>query len=137
MVHIHNRIVLSHKKEWNNPIHINMDRTRDSHTKWSKSERKSNIIWHHLYVESKIRHRWSYLQKRNRPWSWRADLLFARGVGRWLDGQGVWGLLMQTVTFGMELCCIAQGTVWDWVTLLYNRNWRNIVNQLYFNKKIN
>ena len=24
----------------------------------------------------------------------------------------------------------------DWVNLLYRRNWHNIVNQLYFNKKI-
>ena len=26
--------------------------------------------------------------------------------------------------------------VYDWVTLLYSRNWHNIVNQLYFNTKI-
>ena len=26
---------------------------------------------------------------------------------------------------------------YDWVTLLYSRNWHNIVNQLYFNKKEN
>ena len=26
--------------------------------------------------------------------------------------------------------------MYDWVTLLYNRNWYNTVNQLYFNKKI-
>ena len=25
--------------------------------------------------------------------------------------------------------------MYDWVTLLYNRNLRNIVNQLYFNNK--
>ena len=25
--------------------------------------------------------------------------------------------------------------MYDWVTLLYSRNWYNIVNQLYFNKK--
>ena len=25
--------------------------------------------------------------------------------------------------------------MYDWVTLLYGRNWHNIVNQLYFNKK--
>ena len=24
----------------------------------------------------------------------------------------------------------------DWVTLLYSKYWRNVVNQLYFNKKI-
>ena len=31
--------------------------------------------------------------------------------------------------------CTAWGTVCDWVTLVYNRNWKNIVNQLYFFKK--
>ena len=25
--------------------------------------------------------------------------------------------------------------MYDWVTLLYGRNWHNIVNQIYFNKK--
>ena len=25
--------------------------------------------------------------------------------------------------------------MYDWVTLLYSRNWHNIVNQFYFNKK--
>ena len=27
--------------------------------------------------------------------------------------------------------------MYDWVTLLYSRNWHNIVNQLYFHKKEN
>ena len=36
---IHNEIVLSHKKEWNNTICSNMDGPRDFHTKWSKSEK--------------------------------------------------------------------------------------------------
>ena len=42
------------KKEWNNVICSNMDETRDSHTKWSKSERETNIIWYHLCVEPKM-----------------------------------------------------------------------------------
>ena len=33
VVHIHNGILLSHKKEQNNAIHSNMDGSRDSHTK--------------------------------------------------------------------------------------------------------
>ena len=33
VVHIHNGILLSHKKEQNNAICSNMDVTRDSHTK--------------------------------------------------------------------------------------------------------
>jgi len=39
MVHIYNGILLSRKKEWNNAIYSNMDRPRDYHTTWSKSEK--------------------------------------------------------------------------------------------------
>ena len=28
-----------------------MDRPRDYHTKWSKSDRETNIIWYHVNVE--------------------------------------------------------------------------------------
>ena len=36
----------------------------------------------------------------------------------------------------MEKNIIKEGLyVYNWVTLLYNRDWHNIVNQLYFNKK--
>ena len=38
VVHIYNRILLSHKKEWNNAICSNMDGPSDYHTKWSKSD---------------------------------------------------------------------------------------------------
>ena len=39
------------KKEQNN---ANTDRSRDYHTKWSKSDKeKYSIVWSHLYVESK------------------------------------------------------------------------------------
>ena len=37
--YIHNGILLSHKKEWNNAICSNMDGPRDDHTEWSKSEK--------------------------------------------------------------------------------------------------
>ena len=43
MVHICNGILPSHKKELNNGICSNMDETRDSHAKWSKSERQRHI----------------------------------------------------------------------------------------------
>ena len=50
-----NRMLLSHKKEWNNATRGNTDEPGDYHPKWSK--RKTNTICHHLYVESKIRHK--------------------------------------------------------------------------------
>lgn len=34
----------------------------DYSTKWSQA--KTNIIWHHLYVESKIWYKWPYLKSR-------------------------------------------------------------------------
>ena len=35
----HNRVLLSHKKEWNNVICSNMDAPRDYHTEWSQAEK--------------------------------------------------------------------------------------------------
>ena len=49
--HTHTRILLSHKREWNNAICSNMAGPSDLHAKWSKP--KTNIIWYGLYVESK------------------------------------------------------------------------------------
>ena len=48
VVHIYNEILLGHKREWN-AIYSNMNVPKDCHTEWSKS----NVIWYHLYVESK------------------------------------------------------------------------------------
>ena len=48
--HIHNRILFSHKNEWNNGIYGNMNGPRDDRTRWSKP--KINI-WYHLYVGCK------------------------------------------------------------------------------------
>ena len=43
VVHIYNRILYSHRKEWNNAICSNMRGHGDYHTKWSKSDRESQI----------------------------------------------------------------------------------------------
>ena len=32
------------------------------------------------------------------------------------------------------MCVCVCVCVYDWITLLYSKNWHNIVNQLYFNK---
>ena len=64
VVHIYSEILLSHKKEQNNAICSNMDGPRDSHIEFS--QRKTNIVWYHLYVESKIWYTWTYLQNINR-----------------------------------------------------------------------
>ena len=39
-VHIHNVVLLSHKKEWNLAIYNNMDGPREYYAKWNKSDRE-------------------------------------------------------------------------------------------------
>ena len=101
-----------------------MEGPRDYHTKWSKPERRTNTIWHHLCVESKIRHKWTYLQNRNRLTDIENRLVVAKGEG---GGGGMdW-------EFGVSRCklvymewinnrsyCIAQGTIFNipWQTIM-------------------
>ena len=54
----------SRKKEWNDAIYSIMNRPRDNHTKWSKSEKQ--IPWCHLYLEPEIWHTWTYPKKLGR-----------------------------------------------------------------------
>ena len=48
--HTHTGILLSHKKEQNSAIHSNMDGTRHSHTKCSKSERERKMSYDITYI---------------------------------------------------------------------------------------
>ena len=54
VVCIYNGILLSHKKEQNNAICSNMDRPRDYHTKWSKSDRKRQISYDITHMQNLI-----------------------------------------------------------------------------------
>ena len=65
VVYIHNGILLSTEKELNNTICSDMDGPRyDMLNEVRQSN--TNTMWYHLHVESKIWHRWTYLQNRNR-----------------------------------------------------------------------
>ena len=48
--YIHNGILLSHKKEWNNAICSNTDGPRDHQTEWDKSERERQIPYDTTYM---------------------------------------------------------------------------------------
>ena len=54
-------------------------------TKIQKTNKKTNTIWYHLYLEHNIWHKWNYLQQRN-SWTRRRDLCLPRGRGREWDG---------------------------------------------------
>ena len=64
-------------KEWNTAICSNMDEPVGYYTKWNKS--KTNIIWHHLYVESKKWYEWTYLQSTNRLTDIENKLMVTKG----------------------------------------------------------
>ena len=52
VVHIYDRILLSHYKEWNNAICSNMDGHGDYHTKWRKSDRERQISYDIAYMRN-------------------------------------------------------------------------------------
>ena len=51
---------------------------RDYHTKWSESDRETQITWYHSYVESKNGYKWTHLQNRNRDTNVENKLMFTR-----------------------------------------------------------
>ena len=66
VVHIYNGILLSHGKEWNNAICSDMDEPRECHTKWSKSDRESQVSHDIAYLQNlKKWYKWTYFQNRN------------------------------------------------------------------------
>ena len=50
MSYIHSEILVSHKKEQISDIFNNMDRSKDSHTKWNKSGRERQIPYAITYI---------------------------------------------------------------------------------------
>ena len=67
VVHIYNRILIIHKKEWNWVICRDVDGPRDCHTEWSKSERGKRMLYINAYMWNLEKwYKWSYLQSRNR-----------------------------------------------------------------------
>ena len=113
-IHTHNRILFSHKKEWNNAICNNMGGPKDYHTKWSKSERERPTPYH-LCMESNIWHKWTYLGKRNRLIDIENGLVVANeGWGRkdWEFGISRCKSVY-TGWINNKVHCIAQGTTFN------------------------
>ena len=83
--HTHNGILCSHEKNKIIPFA----------TTWMDLElnilnevrqRKTNILWYHLYVESRIGHKKTYLQNRNRLTDIGNSLVVATGERGWERG---------------------------------------------------
>ena len=87
VAYLYNGMLLSQKKEWNDDICSNTDTPGDYYSKRNNSERERLILWHPLYVESKIWHKWTHLQNRSRL----PDIENRLVVGEWgAGGVGLW-----------------------------------------------
>ena len=119
-----------------------------------------NIIWYHLYVESKKGYKWTYLKNRNRFTDFeKLSLLMGTGGGWGWDGleasdwhmcteaygmTGQWGHALYGTENSTQYSVIiyvgknlkGNGCVYmyNWITLLYSRIYHNLVNQIYSNK---
>ena len=88
-IHTYNRILHSHKKEWSNAIYSNMEGPRDYYTKWSNSDRESQMPYDINYMCNLKYDRNDLIYEteidsnlENRP-------VVAKTAGR--DGVGGWG----------------------------------------------
>ena len=64
-------ILLNYKVGWNCTIGRDVDRPRNCHIEWSKSEKEKQISYNVAYVCNLEKwHRWTYLQSRNREQTW-------------------------------------------------------------------
>ena len=80
------------KKEWNNAICRNMDTTRDSHTKWSKSERERQIPHDITYTWNLNMAQINLSVKQKQTHRYREQTCGCQGrkEKEW-DGLGIWG----------------------------------------------
>ena len=91
--------VTGHQKGQNNAICSNMEGPRSPYMREVR-QRKTDIIWYRLYVESKKGYRWTYLQDGSRACRKQTSGYLAMSGGRGeLDD---WGWHTQTTTYRVE-----------------------------------
>ena len=69
-----------------------MDGPRHYHTKWGKPDRERQVSYDIAYMQSlKKRHKWTYIQNRNRPKDIESKLMATKGErGKGRDKLRVW-----------------------------------------------
>jgi len=93
VVHTHNGILLSHRKQWNCAICRDVDGPRDCHRELTKSEREKLILYINAYMwNSEKWYRWIYLQSRNRVTDVENKLMDTNGSGGEWDKMGDWDI---------------------------------------------
>ena len=77
-------------KRINNSVCSHMGRSRECHTKWSKSDRERHVSCYITYTWNLKRKIQTYLQNRNRVTDVGNKLMVTKGEGRRRDKLGVW-----------------------------------------------
>ena len=86
---MHNGILLSHKREWNNAICSNMNGLRDYFIELSQRE-KERYLWYHLDMKSKKYYKQTYLPNRKWLTRHRKQIYGYQKGSRRRDKLGVW-----------------------------------------------
>ena len=81
VVHIYNGIFLSHWKELNDVIYSSIDRPRESHTKWSNSDREGETLYDIPYMWNLKWNGTNQLTKQRETHRVREQTWFPRGKG--------------------------------------------------------
>ena len=106
VIHIYNGILLSHKKERNWVLCRDMERPRDCHTEWSKSEKEKQISYINAYMWNLEKwYRWTGLQGRNRDTdveNKRMDTKAGKWRGAWCLELGDWDWHIYTNLYKMD-----------------------------------
>ena len=94
-------ILFNHKKEWHNAICSNMDKPRDYHTKWGKSDKDKYHMILLICGIWKKSYKWIYLQNRNRPTDIENKCMVTKyNQGR--DKLGVWDEQIHTAIYKID-----------------------------------
>ena len=96
VVHIHDGILLSHKKEhiWVSSVEVGVPGVH--YTEWSKSERKRQILYVNAYIWNlEIWYPWSYIQGSKGERDIKRKLLDSVGEG---EGGMIWENSIETYT---------------------------------------
>ena len=121
VVHIYNRILLSHKKECIWVSSNEVDEHRAYYMEWSKSEREKQILYTNAYIWNLERwYWWNYLQGSNGDKDTEKDLWTTKG-GR-EDRVGY----MERVTWKIILPYIKQTANWNLLYDYENSNWGKV-----------
>ena len=96
LVHIHNEILLSHKKEHIWLSSNKVDEPKAYYTEWSKSERERQILYINTYIWNLERqYWWSYMQGSKRDTDIKNRLLDSVGED---EGGMIWESSTETCT---------------------------------------